>query len=71
MSSPAAQRVFGKPCEAFLLVVVLVLVLGFPEFLDYEREDDDENEPGPTSSNHALRRNRSVREILRCRSGRC
>ncbi len=47
---------FGTACEAFLLVVVLVLVLGFSGFLDYEHEDDDENEPSPTFSKHALRR---------------
>ena len=48
------QGVFSKPCEAFLLVVVLVLVPGFSEFLDYEHERDDENEPGPTCSRHVL-----------------
>jgi hypothetical protein len=45
---------FGKPCEAFLLVVVLVLVLGYSGFLDYEHEDDDENEPSLAFSNHPL-----------------
>jgi hypothetical protein len=46
--------VSGKPCEAFLLVVVLVPVLGFSAFLDYEHEDDDENGPSPTFSKHPL-----------------
>jgi len=39
----AGYSVFGKPRESLLLVVVLVLVLGFSGFLDYEHEDDDEN----------------------------
>jgi hypothetical protein len=46
--------VFGKPCETSLLVVVLVLVLGFSGFLDYDYEDDDENERSPTFSTRAL-----------------
>jgi len=36
--------VCGKPCPAFLLVVVLALVHGGSGFLDYEHEDDDEDE---------------------------
>ena len=45
---------FGKLRESFLLVVVLVLVLGFSGFLDYDYEDDDENERCPTFSKHVL-----------------
>jgi len=40
----AAKSVFGKPCNAFLLVVVLVI--GFQGLL--ECEDDDEYESSAT-----------------------
>ena len=48
------QSVFGKSCQAFLLVVVPVLVLGFSGLFDYEHEGDDENEASLTFSRHAL-----------------
>jgi hypothetical protein len=39
----AQRHRFGKSCEAFLLVVVLVLALGFSGSLDYEHEEHDES----------------------------
>jgi len=52
-SGSRAKSVFGEPCETFLLVAVLGLVLGFSRFLDYDYEDDDENERSPAFSKHA------------------
>ena len=49
------ESVFGKACETFLLVVVLVLVLGSSVLLDYDYEDHDEDDRRPTFFNHALR----------------
>ena len=46
------ESVFGESCKPLLLVVVLVLVLVLSGFLDYG--DEDENEPSPGSSKHAL-----------------
>jgi len=43
-----SESVSGKPRES------LLLVLGFSGFVDYEHEDDDETEPSPTFSKHAL-----------------
>jgi len=46
----------GKPGDPVLHALVLVLVVGFSRFVDYEDEDDDENEHRIAWSEHALGR---------------